>query len=167
MNHKSNPEEQNPYKSRFGHLWRDKIKKLTFLLKFVCMKHLVEHIYIKINNFANTEYANNFFFYHNTLSLMTANNTAAWMKELNIYQHWFLPELDINAGTCYQGCPLGKLPKMMPLDASLNKDVDDGVRTHIGFTNGLVSNNTLKFCMTTIVRGSFAYCLVWNSPVIV
>jgi hypothetical protein len=167
VNHKNNPEEPNPYKSRFGDLWLDEIKKSTFLSKFVCIKDLVKHIYTETKKcFANTEYSNDFFFYHDALSLMTANDTVAWMKEENIYKHWFLPELDVNAGTCYQGRPIGNSPEMMPLDASLNKDVDDGVHSHIVFTNGLAPDNPQKFCMTTPVRGSFAYRRVWNSPVI-
>jgi len=98
---------------------------------------------------------------------MTANDTVAWMKEQNIHKHWFLPELDVNSGTCYEGRPIGNSPEMMPLDASLNKDVDDGVHSHIVFTEGLASEDPRKFCMTTPLKGSFAYRRVWNSPVIV
>jgi hypothetical protein len=55
---------------------------------------------------------------------------------------------------------------MMPLDASLNKDVDDGVHAHLVFTDGLDNAMPQKFSMSTPVKGSFAYRRVWNSPAI-
>ena len=37
----------------------------------------------------------------------------------------------------YFGRPVGNSPKLMPMNATLNKDVDDGVRFHIALTYNL------------------------------
>ena len=167
VDHRSNPAEPNPYKSRFGDKWMDEIKTSAFLSKFVCITDLVTHVYEKTKEcFKDTEYKNDFFFYHDALSLMTANDTMEWMREKDIVKHWFLPMLDSNAGTCYAGRPVGNSPEMMPLDASLNKDVDDAVHSHIVFKNVLDADDPRKFSMSTPSRGSFAYRRVWNCPAI-
>jgi len=82
-------------------------------------------------------------FYHNTLSLMTAKATVTWMKEKGIYKRWLLP-LGINKGTVFENRVIGNLPEMMPMDVSLNKDVDDAVSFHVSLTYNL-SNEDPKF----------------------
>jgi hypothetical protein len=167
INHKKNPLEVNPYKSRYGPSWMDELKKSIFMSKHVCIKDLVWHIYEHTKAcFENTEYSDNFYFYHDALSLMTATETTDWMEEKDILKHWFLPELDLNKGTCYAGRPVGNSPELMPLDASLNKDVDDAAHRHIVFTHCLEDDNPQKFTMSTPHKGSRAYQRVWNSPAV-
>jgi hypothetical protein len=88
------------------------------------------------------------------------------MKTKGYYQRWLLPKLDLNVGTRYEGLPVGNSPEMMPMDASLNKDVDDGVHRHIVFTNHLPADDPRKFSMSTPKRGLHAYLRVWNTPAV-
>ena len=69
-----------------------------------------------------------FMFYHDALSIMTAKECREYMEEKGVLKHWILPELGLNDTFArFKGVPLGNSPELMPLDASLNKDVDDGV----------------------------------------
>jgi len=43
------------------------------------------------------------------------------------YDRWIKPMEGLNAGTFYTGRPPGNGPEFMPLDASLNQDVDCAV----------------------------------------
>jgi hypothetical protein len=104
------------------------------------------------------------YFYHDALSLMTARESIAWMKEQGYHDRWLLPLCDANEGTTFAGRPIGNSPEMMPLDSSLNKDVDDGVHRHISFTNHLDEDDPRKFSMATPKKGRHAYLRVWNSP---
>jgi hypothetical protein len=82
----------------------DELKKSIFMSKHVSIKDLVLHMYKHTRAcFENTQYSENFYFYHDALSLMTATETTNWMQEEDILKHWFLPELDLNPGTCYAG----------------------------------------------------------------
>jgi hypothetical protein len=160
--------EINPYLSRYGPAnWIAKLSKSAFMNKYVSIATLVMHVYTHTKAcFAGTQYADNFYFYHDALSLMTAAETVTWMKEQGIHKHWLLPELELNKGTWYEGRPVGNSPELMPLDASLNKDVDDAVHRHIGWTNTLAEEHPEKFSMATPSKGSFAYRRVWNCPVV-
>ena len=65
-------------------------------------------------------------------------------------------------GTPYEDRPVGNSPEMMPLDASLNKDHDDGVRLHMSVTSHLNDDDPKKFSLSTPKRGSSAYLRVWE-----
>ena len=76
-----------------------------------------------------TTHENDWYFYHNALSLMTAAATLKWMREKTVngqksyYQKWLIPQLGLNKGTIYEGRSVEKSPKCMPLDNSFNADV--------------------------------------------
>ena len=73
----------------------------------------------------------------------------------------------MNDGTTYAGRPVGNSPEMMPLDCSLNKDVDCCVDRHIFATKHLY-DSTKKvqderiFSMATPKEITRAYKRVWN-----
>ena len=130
--------------------------------KFMCIKELIKHIHDKSESvMKRTKYENDWFFYHDALSLMTAKTTITWMKEQGYYKRWVLP-LGINKGTPFFGRPIGNSPEMMPMDSSLNKDVDDEVWYHVSLTTTLSEENPLKFSMSTPKRGASAYKRVWE-----
>jgi hypothetical protein len=54
----------------------------------------------------------------------------------------------------------------MPLDASLNKDVDNAAHCHIVYTSCLSEEDPRKFSMATPARGSHTYRRVWNCPIV-
>ena len=53
------------------------------------------------------------------------------METKGYLKRWVLPVNGLNAGTVYEGRPIGNTPELMPLDCSLFKDVDDAVARHI------------------------------------
>ena len=68
----------NPYQARFGDTWRDEIIKSTAFSPFVCITSLVEYMMVESARvMVDTEHANNWYFYHHALSLMTAITTIS------------------------------------------------------------------------------------------
>ena len=63
------------------------------------------------------------FIVHDALLLMTEKETIKWTKENNYSHSWLLPMNGFQYGTSYAGCPVGNIPKFMPLDNSLNRDI--------------------------------------------
>ena len=97
---------------------------------------MIEHM-VKVceDLYNNVEYeVNQWYFYHDTLSLMTAKETKKWMEEKGYLKHWLLPQCDINIGTTYHEKPCGNVPYFNPLDNSLFKDNKFGHRNHFAGT---------------------------------
>ena len=69
------------------------------------------------------------------------------MKENGYYDQWFLPKLNLLAGKIYKFSLPGDSPELIPLDTSLNKDVDDSALRHIRVTMDLKKDDPKKFCL--------------------
>ncbi len=54
----------------------------------------------------------------------------------------------------------------MPLDAYINKDIDDAAHHHLVFTQHLLDEDPRNFSMSAPLKGSFAYRRVRNLPVV-
>ena len=93
----------NPYFSRYGaSLWKQKVLDTPTMKALVDIQALVEHIYNESKaHFQGTVYEDNWFFYHDALSLMTATETVEWMQSQGYYKHWILPENDLNININY------------------------------------------------------------------
>jgi hypothetical protein len=155
----------NPCESRCGPEWKDCIAKSCFMAKYVCITTLVQHVCDESKTLmAGTKHEDDWLFYHDALSLMTAKDCTAWMKDENIHARWLLPMLDCNAGTPHELKPVGNSPELMPLDNSLNQDLHESVRQHAALTQSLGNDDINKFDISTPRRGSRAYHRVWNSP---
>ena len=116
---------------------------------------MVTHIYTETEKiFKGTDHENDWYFYHDALSMMTSAPTIAWMKEKGYYDRWLLPKLDLLAGTIYRFSLPGDSPELMPLDNSLNKDVDDSALRHIGVTMDLSKDDLKKFSLATPNEGA-------------
>ena len=90
---KYDPDNTNPEK------WLEAIRNAPNLRKFCCVTDLVEHVMrVAIDYFKDTKFENNWFLYHDALSLMTAIDCQAWMQEKGYLKHWILPELGLNQG---------------------------------------------------------------------
>lgn len=136
--------------------------KSKALSKYQCITEMITHIYDSIAAlFKGTGYENDWYYYHDALTLKTAKSSVTWMKEQGYYKRLILP-LSINMGTPYKGWPVGNSHEMMSLDTLLNKYHDDGVRLHMSVTSHLDENNPKKFTMSTPKRGSSAYLRVWE-----
>ncbi len=105
----------------------------------VCVTDLVKHIVKQTKKcYQNTEHSSTYMFYHDALSLMTANLCVGWMKqrkipgeEMVVYNRWIKPELGlINHISKFGGRPPGNSPELMPLDTSLNQDIHKSAKKH-------------------------------------
>jgi len=148
----------NPYLARYGTgQWEEKLKNCYHMAGYVCITDMVQHIHDETEALFRGQ-TFNWGFYHDALSLMTAKDTIAWMKENHIYIRWILPELGLNAERKhFANAPVGNSPEFMPLDNSLNKDIHDGVDRHVLYTSHLEEDDPRKFSMTTPARGAAAY----------
>ncbi|CAB9505297.1 unknown protein [Seminavis robusta] len=153
---------ENPYQARYGQGWMSKIKEVSHLSPYCCVTDLVEHIYLKTKHFYESrhhDFGNNWYFYHDALSLMTAKVTVKWMKEKGYYKHWLLPVLGVNMEPelkRYSKAPVGNSPELMPWDCSLNKDLMDSLAYHCLMTSHMKDEDSRKFDISTPKRGTDA-----------
>ena len=99
---------------------------------------MVEHIYNASKQlFQGTKHEDDWCFYHDALSLMNANDCKRWMEAKGILSRWILPLNNLNAGTPYDGHPVGNSPELMPLDCSLFRDLKISVYYHVCMTKHL------------------------------
>ena len=95
----------NPYHARFGSNWRDAISKSTALSSIVCITSLIQYMMTESARvMADTVHSKDWYFYHDALSLMTANQTRQWMKETSIggenrMDKWLVPIFGCNTNT--------------------------------------------------------------------
>ena len=127
---------QNPYHSKWGPIEGEKkIRNCAALNKFCCIKELVIHIVDESKAmFKGTDHENNWFFYHDALSVMTSADTIAWMRGEGYLKHWMLPQNGLLDGTRYENKIPGDSPELMPMDSTLNKDIDDSGKRHVAVT---------------------------------
>jgi hypothetical protein len=125
---------------------------------------VVLHIYNTSKEFfKGTIFEDDWYFYHDTLSLMCHADNRRWMAEQGILKHWILPPKGLNDEfKHYKFVPVGASHELMPLDSHLNNDVHQGVRRHCMATRNLKTGNKLKFDMSTPKRGVSAYLRVWD-----
>ena len=88
-------------------------------------------------------------FYHDALSQMTANKTVEWMKREGYYKRWLIPQKGCNADTVYANRPVGNSPEFMPLDNSLNQDIQVSLSLHCAVSAHLPDDDSRKFSMRT------------------
>jgi hypothetical protein len=74
--------------------------------------------------------ANDWYFYHDALSQLTAKVMQNWLVEKGYKERWLLSLKGLNKGTVYEIHPISVSPEMMPLDTSLFKDLHAGVCRH-------------------------------------
>jgi len=104
------------YESRYGEGWEQHVKDSYLMKGFIDVRDMVRHIYSKSKELMKgTKYEDNWFFYHDALSLMKAKDTKDWMENEGILKHWILPEFDLNAERPrYMGHPIENSPELMP-----------------------------------------------------
>lgn len=141
----------NPYLSYYGNTWEQEIAKVDALKSVICVKLLVTHIYEESRKaFIGTLYENNWFFFHDALSLMTCTSTVEWMKEMGYYKHWILPVMGCNEHhSPYNKFPCGNSPECCCLDCHLNRDFKACVMKHIALTVHLPESDPRKFSFST------------------
>ena len=169
---------KNPYESRYGAKWKIEMKKYSRsgLTRFRCVTDLVEHIDRETAKcFENTAYAKNYYWSHDALSQMCDKRCTEWMKEKGFYERWIKPELKCNDVVTtttesgekkhnhhYKNRPVGDQPELMPLDASLNWDIDCSLNMHVMMTAHLDNDDPLKFSKATPKEISKAILKIYN-----
>jgi hypothetical protein len=158
--------EENPYESKYDKEWREKIRTTVGMSPYVCITEMIKHIYDESKKmFKGTKHEGNWLFSHDALSLMTANETIAWMKKEDYYDKWLKPMHGLNSEgdlKAYAGRPVGNSPELMPWDCSLNQDLSTAVKQHIVYTASLPEDDERKFSMSTPKRGLSAYRRVYD-----
>ncbi len=162
----------NPYESLHGGTWRSEILATVALKGSVSIETMMSHIFTcSAAAFAGTIFADSFFVYHDALSQLTAGATKAWLKTQFIgtrsyFDIWIKPEAGLNAGTIFADRPPGNSPELMPLDSSLNKDVDDCVARHVSFCSLMTPDHPsypLRFCRSTPTLNHLAFSRIWDA----
>ena len=140
----------NPYQARYGATWVEEISKTSFMNKYMSIRELVQKIHDRSESiFKGTVHEEDWFFYHDALSQLTAKSTVAWMEEKGYYKRWLIPQLGLNFGTIYFGRCVGNRPEWMPLDMSLNNDIQLSLSLHCAITAYLPDEDPRKFSLAT------------------
>ena len=119
-------DNENPFRKKYGSgkdefmekAWVTAIQGEPAFAGVVCIKYLVMHIVVKTRDFfKGTNHEDDWLFYHDALSLLTAKDCIAWMKKTlvpgirtrrTIYSCWVLPELNLNKEFArFHGRPVG------------------------------------------------------------
>jgi hypothetical protein len=129
---------------------------------YLCVTKMIEHIVTESAlMFKGTKYEDSWVFYHDALSLMTAKETVAWMKEKGFHERWLLPVMGLHSDDpdlkAYLDTIPGNGPENMPWDLSLNKDTHEDTNRHVVLTHELADDDPKKFDLSTPKRGSWAY----------
>ena len=102
----------------------------------------------------NTVHENDWFFYHDALSLMTCSRTVQWMREQGLCERWLTPLHFGKVFGRHANRPPGNSPELMPWDNSLNKDVKDALLFHSCLTHDeLDEEDNLKFSLSSSPNG--------------
>ena len=173
VNHIKSTSDDNPYHSKFGLGWKVKIAQCGALKKIVCITKLVTHIVLETQKeFVGTIHEKTWMFYHDALSLMTADDCVKWMKQQHIdeekkvtyYDKWILPVLGLNDQfSRFMNKPIGNSPEMMPLDNCLNKDLHESVASHVLMSRAAAEEKSDEriFSLSTPKKGRDAYKRIW------
>ena len=131
--------------------------------KFKCITDLIWHMYTETKNAMEPTHCDNWYFYHDALSLMTAASSRKWMEEKGILKHWWLPKEGVNDWSKeYKNRPACNSPEMMPLGTSLNRGVHAAASRHAALTDKMDADNPKKFARDTPSRLSESYFRVWR-----
>ena len=112
--------------------------------------------------FEGTKFENEWYVYHDALSLLTSKASTEYMKQKGFYSHLILPQNGLNSGTVYAHRVVGNHPEMMPLDSHLNQDVHNAVDQHAVVTKSIPWGHHLKFSKRTPKAMAKAYHRLWD-----
>ena len=126
---KDHRKAKNPYHSRYGEVWVEKLKSSTAMSKLVCITDLIRFMMDEAEKLMKVSvHEDDFYIVHDALVLMTSKETINWMKEKGYLYRWLLPLNGMQDGTPYAGRPVGNSPEFVPLDNSLNRDILQSLR---------------------------------------
>ena len=159
--------QTNPYYSKWGPVEGEKrLRNSTAMNKYCCIKELVTHIVEESETlFKGTDHEGNWYFFHDALTTMTSAETVAWMRSKDYLKYWILPQHDLLINTRYHNKLPGDSPELMPMDSTLNKDIDDSAKRHVAVTSHLEWSKNCKdqrkFSLATPIEGMLLYIYTW------
>ena len=160
INHKAH---ENPYLSRYGEEWKEKIGEATLCRGFVSINKLIDHMFVETAKvFVGTAHENDWVLYHDALALFTSKESMEYMRHKGFLSHLILPQFGLNDGTAYANRMVGMRPEVMPLDAHLNQDLHESVDRHVNLTSHLQDDHAHKFSKRTPKHLGSAYQRIWD-----
>ena len=145
--------------------WISEVKKSSkFSLKnSICVKELVRFIDNETKRvYADTQFADTYMWSHDALKQMTDKLCIEWMKEEGFWHRWIKPELGLNdcvevvdedgalkKSKNFGSRPVGNQPEIMPLDSSLNWDIESSNDIHCLLTDHLPRDDPRRFGKAT------------------
>ena len=136
---KDHRKAKNPYDSRYGEGWVEKLKSSTEMSKFVCITNLIRFMMNEAETLMKgSVHEDDLYIVHNDLVLMTTKEKINWMKEKGYLHCWLLPLNGLRDGTPYSGRPVGNSPEFMPLDNILNRDILKSLRFHCILSHSII-----------------------------
>ena len=128
---KDHRKAKNPYFSRYGDRWVEKLKLSSSMLKFCCITDLIRFMMKEAEKLMKgSVHEDDLFIIHDALVLMTSKETIIWRKENNFLYCWLMPMNGLQDETTYSGRPVGNIPNVMPLDNSLNREILHSLSFH-------------------------------------
>ena len=83
---------KNPYHSRYGEGWVEKLKSSTSISRFVCITDLIRFMMDEAEKLMKgSVHEDDFYIVQDDLVLMTAKETINCMKEKGYLHRWLLP----------------------------------------------------------------------------
>ena len=145
----------NPYEAKYKTEWKEYISNSTALSPFVSINTIVMQMMDEAATvMKGSIFEHTWVFYHDALSLMTSKACISWMKETqygncSIFDRWLLPVNGLNEKTRYENKVVGNSPEFMPLDNSLNRDIQNCHDYHCILTNHLHRDDFRRFSKAT------------------
>ena len=154
---------KNPYEAKYGQQWRQMIKNVSSMRRYVSIKDLVTHIDSATREiFRGTVNHDTYMWSHDALTQLMDNECQQWMKEKGFLDKWIVPVLGCNSkititkpdnttatSTRYSQRPPGNSPEIMPNDNSLNRDLKCSHDLSVSLTNHLPMSDPRKFSKYT------------------
>ena len=140
------------------------MKTCTQLKPFVLITDYVACITTETEKaFAGTTYVDDWFFYHDALSLMIVAQCKTWMDKQGFLKRWIILSADLynrypDLHKKFGRNPYGNTPKIIPWNLSLNDDIYRHHGNHIQITTELPKNHSLKFSELTTNKMAKSYC---------
>ena len=126
-----------------------------------------EHMVVEMRLlFKDTAYSDNFRFYYDALSLMTAKTIINYMVEKDYLKYWVPPEMDLYKRypklKSYHGRPPGNSPEFCLLNSNLNQDLYLSVNRHVRMIKLYHADDLRRFSLATPARATNAYLRIFN-----
>ena len=88
---KDHRKAKNPYLSRYGERWVDKLNSSTSMSKFCCITNLICFMMNEAEKLMKgSVHEDNFFIFHDDSVIITAKETIKWMKQNDYLPRWLL-----------------------------------------------------------------------------